>query len=114
MSNIYHDESAPLWLHIMGGILGAIAVLALLWFAYGEYQERKAQRAIIQMQQQMQAERAQSHQRRLEIERMKIQEQQRQERQRQLSSPECRFWTNHYRKNMTQSNLDKMMEYCPE
>lgn len=113
MSNIYHEEPVQLWLHIMGGILGAVAVLALIWYLHGSYQEYKAEQAILKIQQQAREERARAHQRRVELERMKIQERQRVERKRELNSPECQFWTNHYHKNMTQANLLKVNKYCP-
>ncbi len=34
MSRIYHHEPAPLWIHIMGGILGAVVVVLVGWQGY--------------------------------------------------------------------------------
>lgn len=102
MSGIYQDEKAPLWLHIMGGILGAVVVLLLAWKGYERYQEYKVERAIIEYKAKLHAD-----------QRAILREKQRQQKVQQYNSPECSFWRNHYQNNMTPQNLNKVREYCP-
>ncbi|SIQ85637.1 hypothetical protein [Marinobacterium stanieri] len=119
MSRIYHEEdSAPLWLHIMGGILGAVVVVLISWKLYVDYQDYRAEQAIRQMKHeaQLRRERAaiQRQQSRERQTRMTIEERKRQERADQFNSPECQFWRNHYQNNMSEKNLEKVKEYCPK
>ncbi len=117
MSNIYKNEPAPLWLHIMGGILGAVVVVLVSWLVYEKYQEYRAEQAIRQMQHEAQLSREQAaRDRQLSLERqqrMSIEERKRQEYRAQFNSPECQFWRNHYRNNITEQNLEKLRQYCP-
>ena len=118
MNDIYRDERAPLWMHIMGGILGAVVVVLISWLVYEEYQEYRAKQAIRQMQYEAQLSREQAaRDRQLSRERqqrMSIEERKRQEYHAQFNSPECQFWRNHYLNNKTDQNLEKMKQYCPK
>ncbi len=118
MSNIYRKDEAPLWLHIMGGILGAIVVVLVSWQGYVKYQEYEAKKAIQKMQYEAQMERERAaKQRQLSRERqerLKIEEKRRIEEREKFNSPQCQFWRNHYRNNMSEQNLEKVKEYCPE
>ncbi|WP_417784459.1 hypothetical protein [Terasakiella pusilla] len=118
MSGIYQDEKAPLWLHIMGGILGAVIVILISWQGYAKYQEYEAKKAIQKMRYEAQIERERAAQQRQlsreRQERLKVEEIRRQENRAKFNSPQCQFWRNHYRNNMNEQNLEKVKEYCPQ
>ncbi|WP_417584506.1 hypothetical protein [Nitrincola sp.] len=108
----------PLWIDIMIGIVAAMFLIWAIWFGFITFSawslskvvERSAEKARIHQVQQQQI----NTQERQRQEQVRLQEVQRQERLRQLASPQCRFWTDHYRNNQDQRSLENVRRYCPD
>lgn len=108
------NSEAPLWVHIMLGIVAGSILIAVLWTGYWKYQTYQLQQHIKRTEDRQRTELMIMQEQRNLRQQSIIQEQQRQQRVQQASTPQCRFWTDHYRTNRDQRSLENMRRYCPD
>ncbi|WP_417583185.1 hypothetical protein [Nitrincola sp.] len=107
------NSEVPLWVHIMLGIVAGSILIAVLWTGYWKYQAYQLHQHIKRADERQQTELMIMREQRNLRQQAIVQEQQRQERTRQMATPQCRFWTDHYRNNPDQKSLENMRRYCP-
>ncbi|GAB2586025.1 hypothetical protein [Nitrincola alkalisediminis] len=101
------SRERPLWVDIMLGIVGAMIAIWAIWFAGITFFAWGLSKTV-----EASAEKARLHQ--VQESRMRAEELRQQQRIQQLNSPQCRFWTDHYRKNGDQRSLENMRSHCPK